>query len=172
MFAAPDSTTALEEHARKLLACEDIAADTETCKRLDDVQRKQLDTDTKTVAKDLKEAVWRTYNSIVRLTKDNTLQALDLGLVHSSSATSLTELYLNRLQAQDEITENLGAGKLMKAWPPALTEWTTKSAARRLLLITFASTPPETRARHQEGYRQRCQSEASRLRHEVRDRTV
>ena len=128
MFAVPDATSGLQEQARKLLACEDIAADTETCKRLDDVQRKQLETDTRTATKDLKEAVWRTYKNIVRLAKDNTLQTLDLGLVHSSSAATLTELYLNRLQSQDEITENLGASKLMKAWPPALTEWTTKAA--------------------------------------------
>jgi hypothetical protein len=128
MFAVPDAGSGLQEQARKLLACEDIAADAETVKRLDDVQRKQLEADTRTAAKDLKEAVWRTYKNIVRLANDNTLQTLDLGLVHSSSAASLVELYLNRLQSQDEITESIGASKLMKAWPPALTEWTTRAA--------------------------------------------
>ena len=48
--------------------------DTETFKRLDESQRRQLDTDTKKAARDLKEAVWRTYKNIVRLGKDNTLQ--------------------------------------------------------------------------------------------------
>jgi hypothetical protein len=127
-FAVPEAGAALQEEARKSLACEDICADVETYKRLDDSQRKQLDTDTKKAARDLKEAVWRTYKHVVRLVKDNTLQEIDLGLVHSSAAGSLTELILNRLRAQDEITESVGPSKLIKSWPPALKEWTTKAA--------------------------------------------
>lgn len=127
-FAVPEAGGALQEAARRLLACEDIRGDAETHKRLDDSQRKQLDTDTKTAARDLKEAVWRTYNHVIRLVKDNTLQGIDLGLVHSSAAASMTELILNRLRSQDEVTENVGPDKLTKYWPPALTEWTTKAA--------------------------------------------
>ncbi|HZW32476.1 MAG TPA: DUF499 domain-containing protein, partial [Isosphaeraceae bacterium] len=127
-FAVPEAGAALQDEARKLLACEDICGDVETYKRLDDSQRKQLDTDTKKAARDLKEAVWRTYKHVVRLVKDNTLQEIDLGLVHSSAAGSLTELILNRLRSQDEITESVGPNKLIKSWPPALKEWTTKAA--------------------------------------------
>jgi len=127
-FAVPQAGGALQEEARKLLACEDICGDTETYKRLDDSQRRQLDADTKKAARDLREAVWRTYKHIVRLVKDNTLQGIDLGLVHSSAAGSLSELILNRLRSQDEITENVGPSKLIKFWPPALNEWTTKAA--------------------------------------------
>src|SRR6516162_5757961 len=127
-FAVPEAGAALQDEARKLLACEDICGDIETHKRLDDSQRKQLDTDTKKAARDLKEAVWRTFKHVVRLVKDNTLQELDLGLVHSSAAGSLTELILNRLRSQDEITESVGPSKLIKFWPPALKEWTTKAA--------------------------------------------
>ncbi|MGO9918859.1 MAG: hypothetical protein ACLQIB_29695 [Isosphaeraceae bacterium] len=127
-FAVPEAGAALQEQARKLLACEDVSGDTETYKRLDDNQRKQLDTDTKKARRDLKEAVWKTYNHLVRLAKDNTLQDIDLGLVHSSAAGSMTELILNTLRAKDEVTEAVGPDKLTKYWPPALKEWTTKAA--------------------------------------------
>jgi hypothetical protein len=127
-FAVPDAGSALQEEARRLLACEDIGGDTETYKRLDDSQRKQLDADTKKAGRDLKEAVWRTYKHVVRLVKDNTLQEIDLGLVHSSAAGSMAELILNRLSSQDEVTETVGPSKLIKFWPPALKEWTTKAA--------------------------------------------
>ena len=127
IFAVPEASTSLQEEARKLLAYEDISGDTETCKRLDESQRKQLEIDTKKAARELKEVVWRTYKNVSRLTKDNTLQAIDLGLVHSSAAGSLTELILNRLRSQDEVVESVGPSKLTKYWPPALTEWTTKA---------------------------------------------
>jgi hypothetical protein len=127
-FAVPESGAALQEDARKLLACEDICGDVETYKRLDDIQRKQLDADTKKAARDLKETVWRTYHYVVRLVKDNTLKEIDFGLVHSSAAGSMIELILNRLRAQDEVAESVGPKKLIKYWPPALKEWTTKAA--------------------------------------------
>jgi hypothetical protein len=127
-FAVPEAGSTLHDEARKLLACEDIRGDVETYKRLDDSQRNLLDADTKKAARDLKEAVWRTYKHVVRLVKDNTLQEIDLGLVHSSAAGSLTELILNRLRSQDEITDSVGPSKLIKFWPPALKEWTTKAA--------------------------------------------
>ena len=120
IFAVPEASSSLWEEARKLLAYEHISGDTETCKRLNESQRKQLDIDTKKAGRELKEAVWRTYKNVVRLTKDNTLQAIDLGLVHSSAAGSLTELILNRLRSQDEVVESVGPSKLTKYWPPAL----------------------------------------------------
>ena len=59
--------------------------------------------------------------------KDNALQDIDLGLVNSSAAGTLAELYVNRLRERDEITDGVGANKLIKAWPPANKEWTTKA---------------------------------------------
>jgi hypothetical protein len=127
-FAVPEAGTTLQEEARKLLACGDISGDSETFKRLDADQRKLLDTTTKKATRELEEAVWRTYNHIVRLDKNNTLQDLDLGLVHSSSASSLSELIVGQLRKQDEVTDDPGPSKLTKYWPPALKEWTTKAA--------------------------------------------
>ena len=127
LFAVAESDSVLRDEARKLLAWEDVQEDDETVKRLDEGQRRQLDTGAKKAARDLKEAVWRTYKNLVLLGRDNTLQDFDLGLVNSSAAGSLAELYVNRLRERDEITEGVGPTKLIKAWSPANTEWTTKA---------------------------------------------
>src|SRR5439155_3134440 len=81
----------------------------------------------KRASRDLKESVWRTYKHLSLLGKDNALQDIDLGLVNSSAAGALAELYVNRLRERDEITDGVGANKLIKAWPPANKEWTTKA---------------------------------------------
>ena len=127
LFAVAESDSVLRDEARKLLAWEDVQEDDETVKRLDEGQRRQLDTGAKKAARDLKEAVWRTYKNLLLLGRDNTLQDFDLGLVNSSAAGSLAELYVNRLRERDEITEGVGPSKLIKAWSPANTEWTTKA---------------------------------------------
>ena len=51
-------------------------------------------------------------------------------------AGSLVELYLNELSRTDEITSGVGANKLLKYWPPALSEWSTKG-----LRDAFFSSP-------------------------------
>jgi len=41
-------------------------------------------------------------------------------------ASSLVELIINRLVKDDEITDGVGANRLLKYWPPALDKWSTK----------------------------------------------
>jgi hypothetical protein len=127
LFAVPEGNAVLRDEARKLLAWEDIQGDDETVKRIDEGQRRQLDAGVKKSARDLKEAVWRTYRHLVLLGRDNTLQEIDLGLINSSAAGSLAELYVNRLLEREEITSGPGPGRLLKSWPPALPEWSTKA---------------------------------------------
>jgi hypothetical protein len=128
IFTVPESSGQLREEARKLLAWEDIAGDDEIVKRLEEGQRRQLDTSVKKSARDLKEAVWRTYKYVVLLGRENTLQEIDLGLINSSVAGSLVELIVNRLSERDELTESVGVGQLLKAWPEGFAEWPTKQA--------------------------------------------
>lgn len=128
LFAVPDASAALNEDARKLLAWEDITDDPETLKRLDEGQRRQLDTGAKKAERDLRETVWRTYKHVVLLGKDNQLKEVDLGLAHSSMATSMAELMVSRLQQEDEITSGVGPTKLVRYWPPSVTAWSTKAA--------------------------------------------
>jgi hypothetical protein len=128
VFAVPDTAAMLHDEARKLLACQDIVDDEETFKRLDEAQRRQLKTAGERSARDLKEAVWRTYRYVLLLDRDNTLKVTELTQPNSSMANSLAELIVNRLRADDEIADGVGAHRLVRYWPPALAAWSTKAA--------------------------------------------
>lgn len=47
--------------------------------------------------------------------------------MHSSAADSLAGLILGRLRQDDEAVEGVNPNFLVRNWPPALTEWSTKS---------------------------------------------
>lgn len=136
IFAAPDSGSAATDAARNLLAWEAVDDDQESKQRIDDTQRRQLSESLKRASKDLREAVWRSYRYLYLLNKENTLREVDLGQITSSMAGSLSELILNRLVKDDEVTESVGANRLIKYWPPAIKEWSTKA-----LRDAFFSSP-------------------------------
>jgi hypothetical protein len=142
MFAVPESPDAILAAARDLLAWEEIEDDDETKKRMDDSQKRQLNVGLGRAKADLREAVWRAYRHLFLLDKNNALEDIDFGQVTSSMATSLVELYINKLVKLDYISEGVGANWLLKYWPPALDKWATKGvrdafysspALRRLL---------------------------------------
>lgn len=126
IFAAPEGPDAITAAVRDVLAWEEIEDDEETKKRLDDTQRKQLTQGVGRAKADLKEAIWRTYRRLYFLDKNNSLKETDLGQITSSMASSLVELIVNRLVKDDEITDGVGANRLLKYWPPALDKWSTK----------------------------------------------
>jgi hypothetical protein len=128
IFAAPDTGSTIIDTARNLLAWEDIDDDDESKSRLDDQQKRQLTQSLGRAGKDLTEALWRAYRRLFILGKDNAIKEIDLGQITSSMAKDMVELILGRLVKDDEITESVGANKLSKYWPPALTEWSTKAA--------------------------------------------
>ena len=126
LLAVPDSGEAIQEATRDVLAWEAIEEDTDTRKQLDESQKRLLSRNFGRAKADLKEAIWRAYRYLYLLGKDNKLRQIDLGQITSSMAGSLVELYINELSRTDEITAGVGANKLLKYWPPALTEWPTK----------------------------------------------
>ena len=126
LFAVPDSADVIHDATRDVLAWEAIEDDTDTRKQLDESQERLLKRNFGRAKSDLKEAIWRSYRYLYLLGKDNKLRQIDLGQITSSMAGSLVELYINELSRTDEITPGVGANKLLKYWPPALTEWSTK----------------------------------------------
>jgi hypothetical protein len=126
VWAAPDLPDALRDEARKVLAWEDIADECHDL-HLDEVQRRQLGENVEKAQRDVKEVVWRTYKNLMLLAKDNSWKTVDLGLVHSSAATSLVELILNRLRQDGDIEKDVSPSFLDRNWPPAFKEWSTKS---------------------------------------------
>jgi hypothetical protein len=127
IFAIADSDASLREEARKVLAWEDIR-DQEFA-TLDESQQRQLSVNLKKAQSDLSEAVWRSYKNIVLLGKDNTLRHIDLGLVTSSSGSdkSIVSLIINRLRADGDVEDAISPRFLVRNWPPAFKEWSTKA---------------------------------------------
>ncbi|MFO0881272.1 MAG: DUF499 domain-containing protein [Gemmataceae bacterium] len=124
VWCVPDGASALHDEARKLLAWEDIQGEEDQL-RLDDAQKRQLGEQVKR-ARDLREAVWRTYKHLVLLGKDNALQHKDLGLVHSSAAGDLVSFLLNRLRGDGDVEPAVSPTFLARHWP-AMKEWSTKA---------------------------------------------
>jgi hypothetical protein len=127
VWAVAEGADSLREDARKVLAWEDIA-DEETELRLDDGQKRQLAESLKKAQRDIKETAWRTYKNVMLLGKDGEWKTVDLGLVHSSAAPSISQLILERLgQAGDIEEKGVSQNFLVRNWPPAFKEWSTKS---------------------------------------------
>src|SRR6202166_925961 len=128
VWAVPEESESLRDEARKVLAWEDIS-DEETDLRLDDGQKRQLAESLKKAQRDIKETVWRTYKNVMLLGKDAAWKTIDLGLIHSSAASSIGQLIIERLvQAGDVEDKGVSPNFLVRSWPPAFKEWSTKSA--------------------------------------------
>ncbi len=124
IWIVPESSGLLREEARNLIAWTDIADEK---LNLDDAQKRQLEANLKKAKSSLKEAVWRTYKHVMLLNKDNALREIDLGLPTSSSAESMCKLILLNLQQTDEVQKKVSPRFLTRNWPPAFTEWSTRS---------------------------------------------
>ena len=125
LFAIPETLTPLREDARKLLAWQEIKD--EEGDRLDDSQRTQLTENLRKAQRDLGEAVWRVYRNIALLGKDNQVRLVDLGLVHSSQSSSLVKVIVERLRQDGDIEAGISPNFLIRNWPPAISEWSTKA---------------------------------------------
>lgn len=126
IWCVVEDCTLLSEEARKVLAWEDIDAESETL-RIDEPQYRQLEENLKRAKRDLQESVWRTYKNVFLLDERNALRKIDLGLVHSSAADSLVALILGRLKQEDLVVDGVSPNFLVRNWPPALPEWSTKA---------------------------------------------
>lgn len=126
LWCVAEDGALLGEEARKVLAWEAIASEAGALK-FDEPQRRQLEENLKRAKRDLQESVWRSYKNIFLLDEKNDLRKVDLGLVHSSAADSLVSLILARLQQEDLVVDGVSPNFLVRNWPPALPEWSTKA---------------------------------------------
>lgn len=150
LWIVPESGGQLREEARKLIAWEEISDEGLS---LDEPQQKQLGVSVKRARRDLTESVWRTYKNIFFLGKDNQIETMDLGLVTSSAAESLTKFVLSALRQKDIIAKEVLPRYLVRNWPPAFTEWSTKAvrdaffASPQFPRLLYPDTLKETIAR-------------------------
>ncbi len=127
IFAVPSEAAAIASAARDVLAWEDINDDDDTIGQLEDAQKRALAQSLSRAKADLREAVWRSYRHVLLLNKTNAIKDTDLGQINSSMAATLPDLIVNTLRKDDEITDKVGSSRLVRFWPPALTEWPTKA---------------------------------------------
>ncbi|MCX7011323.1 MAG: AAA family ATPase, partial [Candidatus Sumerlaeota bacterium] len=127
LFSAPVSTNGMADQARDVLAWEDIDDDEETKRRMDGAQRRMLDQKLGRAKSDLREAIWRAYRLLFMLGTDNTVRQIDFGALTSSMAPSLVDMIVNWLVKYQEISSGVGPNQLLKYWPPACAEWSTKA---------------------------------------------
>lgn len=135
VWSVPEKSDTIYEEARKLLAWQDIQDEAKSLK-LDDAQIHQLQINIRKSERDLKESVWRTYNTVMLLGKDNKLLEVDLGLYDSGAASSLVEHIFNRLRLDGHVEKDISPNFLVRNWPPAFKEWRTKAVRN-----TFFASP-------------------------------
>jgi hypothetical protein len=127
IWIVADSARTMRAEATRFLAWQDI--DNESSQLgYDEIQLKQLAKNLKTAEADLREAIWRAYRHVVLLGKGNTLDLIDLGLVTSSGASSPVDQVIQRLQQEDRVQKGISPQFLVRNWPPAFKEWSTKDA--------------------------------------------
>ncbi len=127
VWLVAESPRTLRDEARRLLAWEAIDGESGDL-NLDETQRRQLTDNIKKAQRDLRESVWRSYNRVFLLGKDNTIQEVPLGYVTSSSADSPITNVINQLVTNGEFdNKGISVRLLTKNWPSAFVEWPTKS---------------------------------------------
>jgi len=128
LFAVAENADRLTDEARNLLAIESLEDPTERERLgLEEPQLKELEEKKKRSDRDLRENVWRTYRRLLLLAEDGGPKEVDLGLLHSSAAESLVALIVARLKQEGLLEETISPDFLVRNWPPALPEWSTKA---------------------------------------------
>lgn len=125
IWVVADNDRQPKNEARNVLACKNIKEEQEDL-QLDENQKKQLTKSLGKAQRDLREAVWRSYKYVALLGKEE-IDIIDLGLVNSSSAGSMTDLVINRLKRDDLVTNEASPNFIVRNWPPAFKEWSTKA---------------------------------------------
>jgi hypothetical protein len=121
-FAVPESGARIHEAARRVLAWEALNDESRDLSA-DDLQRKQVADQLNKARRDLTEAVWQTYHTVLYLAPGGDVAELDLGLLHSSASETLPGLIEARLRQQDLLVDAVSPDFLARNWPPALPRW-------------------------------------------------
>jgi len=128
LFAVAEGGAALVENAKTLLALGSLEDPAEQERlKLESSQIQELKEKKGRSERDLKEKVWSVYRRILLLGEANSIREIDLGLLHSSAAESLVGFIVARLKQEGLLEESISPDFLVRNWPPALAEWSTKA---------------------------------------------
>lgn len=128
IFAVAEGGSVLADKAKTLLALESLEDPAERERLgLDLSQEQELREKRLRTARDLKEGVWRAYRRVFLLGEEGDLREVDLGLLHPSAVESLVGLIVARFKQEGLLEETISPDFLVRNWPPALEEWSTKA---------------------------------------------
>jgi hypothetical protein len=125
IWAVAESAAGMNQAALNYLAWETIADEQDEL-QLGDGQREQLKRNLARARSELEESVWRAYNRLFFLNKENKLYEYDLGRHNSSTAVNLLTLIIRELRQTGDVEEAISPNYLLRHWPPAFTEWSTR----------------------------------------------
>jgi hypothetical protein len=130
VWVIADPSGGLLDAARKHLAWRSLEDEAES-RGFDEVERAQLRESRSRAEQALREAVWRSYRWLAFLGHEGSIKHEDLGMLHSSAAPSAQALIQARLKQADELTDTLGAQRIVQNWPfsggEKAKEWSTKA---------------------------------------------
>jgi hypothetical protein len=127
LFAVAEGDAALVDEAKTLLALEKLEDPAEQERlKLEPSQLQELRGRKQRSERNLKEGVWRVYRRVLLLAEGGSLQEVDLGLLHPSAAESLAGFIVARLKQEGDLEESISPDFLVRNWPTALEEWSTK----------------------------------------------
>lgn len=126
IWCLPDASTGMYEAARKVLAWKSIDDRDVPRGEERDAIHQQLSESQARARRDLEASVWRSYRWLWLLNRDNTLAEFDLGQMNGSGGPLVSQI-IDQLRQRDELTISVGAAFLIRNWPPAFTEWSTRS---------------------------------------------
>lgn len=129
LFAMASTGRQLTDDAKNLLALESLEGEIAQLS-LDEVEQrrfsKQLAELKGRSERDLKEHIWQAYRYVGLLDEGGAIKEVDLGPLHSSAGESLVGLIQARLKQEGLLEESINPDFLVRNWPPALPEWSTK----------------------------------------------
>lgn len=126
IFVVSESDSGLKEDSRRLLAWEEIYDEAEEL-NFDESQLRSVKENVERAKRDIKEQVWKTYKNLVFLEKNNDLQTEDMGLMHTSMSKNIIDYYVSQLISKSIVSEDISANFLLRNWPPAFIDWSTKN---------------------------------------------
>ncbi len=135
IFALPEKESDLRRQAIKFLAWEALEVDAMHL-NLEPEQLNSIKANKKKAETEMIETIWKCYSTLAYLDKTNSIASQSLGLLHSSQASSLSDLYMRRLEADGKLTMEVSPNLIVRSWPPAFKEWSTLG-----LRDTFYASP-------------------------------
>ncbi len=102
LFAVASSTAQLCEDARRLFAWQEIDQELPTISA-EETQVAPLGENIKKAKRDLRESVWRSFNNVALLVKNNEVGFIDLGKAHSSAAKDIIQFISDELMNVDDM---------------------------------------------------------------------